>query len=88
MTLSLGLGLLLSGISLVHLIDIVRRRGERFEYASAMFTGELGLMFVVSESLPRDRLGLVVVLAFGLSMLSTMVVWVILFRRYKRQSAA
>ncbi len=45
-----GCFMLLAGV--VQTFDIVRRKGERFEYASAMFFGEFGLMFVVGKLIP------------------------------------
>ena len=70
----LGTGIVVVLFSLFHVLDIARRRGETFEYAGAMFYGELGMMFVVGEAFEMGEYAIFVTLAFGVNLLVTFVV--------------
>jgi hypothetical protein len=83
---------LISGIALIvvgsiYLLNIFLRKGERFEYAGAMFFQEFGLMFVASAMLPSGRIQLFTTLLFALSMLWTMFVWRKLFREFQSRTS-
>ena len=82
MILFLGFFMILVGI--VQALDVARRKGEAFEYASAMFIGEFGLMFVANRLVPAGPLQICVTIAFGISMFWTFTIWRKLFHRYKR----
>ena len=86
MMLMVGLGLGLFAI--LHLLDIVRRKGAQFEYAAAMFIGELAVIFVLSQLLPSTALGVAIVGVFSLSLLITAAMWWRLFQRYQRQAGS
>lgn len=86
MNLMMGTGLFLLLAATVCLFDIARRKGERFEYAFAMFLGELGLMFVAGQIIESERVGVAVTIMFGVSMLVTWVMWWRLFREYRHQN--
>ena len=87
MNLMLGTGLFLLLMSFVYLLDIVRRKGERFEFFAAMFYGELGLMFVFGQIIQSEAVALAVIITFGISMLISAVFWWKYFRQYKRRTA-
>jgi hypothetical protein len=80
-------GLFVLVASIVYVVTIVRRRGERFEFAAAMFMGEFGLMFVVEWLLP-GRYKIVAPVAFGLAMLVTALVLRKLFRQFTKDGLA
>lgn len=81
-------GVLASGLFMIllgtfHLVSALMRRGERFEYAQALFIAELGLMVLVGQMMPPDLFGLLVTGVFGISALVTYILWLKLFREYK-----
>lgn len=84
MNVMLATGLFLVLSAMIYLVTVVRRRGEQFEYAGALFIGELGLMFAVGQMIESETVGLLVTIAFGVSMLTTAVVWWKLFQQYTR----
>jgi hypothetical protein len=90
MNTTLATGLFVMASAAIYLVNIAWRKGERFEYASALFFGEWGLMLVAGERVRAETgsemLGVGVAIAFGLSMLSTAIVWWKLFQRYKRDA--
>ena len=84
MMMGIGIFMILAGT--VNLIDVVRRKGERFEYAGAMLLQELGLMFVASQMMPRGTVALVVTLLFGVGIFSTMGLWWKLFVKFRNET--
>ena len=86
MNITLATGLFLVLVSVLNILDATRRKGEPFEFAGALFIGELGLMFVVNQVLPMGEAAIFVTLAFGVSLLVTFVFWMKLIRRYKNRT--
>lgn len=84
MNIGIGIFMILAGT--LNLFDVVRRKGERFEYAGAMFLQELGLMFVAGRIVPPGTVRLVVVILLGLGIFSTMGVWWKHFIRFRSES--
>ena len=84
MMMGIGIFMILAGT--VNLIDVARRKGERFEYAGAMLLQELGLMFVTSQMLPRGTVALVVTSLFGVGIFATMGMWWKLFVKFRNES--
>lgn len=82
----LASGLLMIVGATAYFVSILWRKGERFEYAFALFMAELGLMNVVGYMMPPTRLGLVVTMTFFISALVTFVFWWKLFREYNRRT--
>lgn len=87
MNLMLATGLFMLVVATANLLDVVRRKGARFEYAGAMFIGELGLMFVAGQIIDSESVGVAVTITFGVSMLVTAVFWWRLFRDHERQAS-
>lgn len=69
----------------LQLLDIVRRNGERFEYAHAMFIGEFGLLLTAGQLVSYEPLRLAIAAAVSISMMTTAIVWVRLFRAFRER---
>lgn len=83
MDLILSTGVLLLLSASVYLVDIVRRKGKQFEFAAALFVGELGLVFVANRLIGDKDTSLIAILALGASMVVTAVVWARLFKQFQ-----
>ncbi len=84
MNLMLGTGVFVVCFATLSVLDIARRRGERFEYAGAMFMGELGLMFIAGQLFHS----VLVTIGFGASMLASAILWWRLFHRYANSQSS
>lgn len=81
-------GLLCIAGSIVFLVSAVVRKGPMFEYAWALFIGELGLVQLAGEIIPTGKARLAVQLCFALGMTMTAALWVRLFRDFQRRGSA
>jgi hypothetical protein len=82
------IGIVVFLVGTANLISVVRRQGERFEYAGAMLLLELGLMFVAGYLMPPGNAEIAVTVAFGLGIFSTMGLWWKYFLQYRREAHA
>lgn len=76
----IGAGMLV--LSVVYLGDIARRRGHAFEYASVLFFGELGLVFIVNAMLPDSFGKTLAMVGLGAGMCVSAVQYRKLFKRF------
>jgi hypothetical protein len=78
-------GLLCCAGSIVFLISAAVRKGPMFEYAWALFIGELGLVQLAGEIIAPGKARIGVQLCFALGMIMTAALWVRLFRDFQRR---
>ena len=88
MTTGLRTACVFLGLSILVLTFAVVRRGERWEFAAAMFFGEWGLAHLALERAHgQDGMLIVAVLMYS-AMVATAVMWRISFREWQRRAKA
>jgi hypothetical protein len=85
MTSLLAGGLLMVLVATGYLIDIVRRKGPKFEYALASFLAEAGLMFVSGQVFPTVEARVAATTLFGVGALASAATMFVLIRRHNRE---
>ena len=70
---------------LVYLWNIALRKGERFEYAMALFFTELGAYFIASQLLVDSTLKTIILILFAASAFGTGILWLWLLRQFKQR---
>ena len=86
MDLFMGGAVFIMLVSLLYVLDVGRRKGERYEYAGALFIAEFGLFILAGRILPDGNAGLVGMIIFAASMFWTGIVWIRLINDYRRRT--
>ena len=73
-----GALMILAGIG--QAVDAARRHGERYEFAGALFMMELGLLFVVPQTIAAEPPRIAVSILFSVSLIFTGILWSKLWR--------